>query len=85
MLAVSEHLAGYFTQTHWVREGFQEEVMAKLWPEHMIPLVKRQSLNDSSSPKAKTTASDARVRLLYPMSTSVLTINFHIKLGLLYM
>lgn len=59
--------------------------MAKLWPEHIIPLVKRQSLNDSSSPKAKTTASDARVRLLCPMSISVLTNNFHVKLGMPYM
>lgn len=29
-LAVLQHLGVYLSQTHWVREGFQEEMMAKL-------------------------------------------------------
>lgn len=51
-LAVSEHLGGCFTQSHWVGEGFQKAVNAKLRHEHTRSLVKRQILNDSSSPKA---------------------------------
>lgn len=58
-------------------QGFQEEAMAKLQPEHMKALVKRQILN-AVLPRPQTTM-EARVRLSCPMSTCVLTGKSHIK------